>query len=803
MAAQTQQTQPLQDDEELCTIEASVVTGFEESARGEAKEKFNVDVKAVRGRITWKVPLNKVNDVLKMGSVDNCKVVVHTVPCFHFTDQHDSLARLQKMVKDIDWEIGLRAWQHVYAFPYPIASRPDVIPSDEDLMDVVIITNLPPPKDKSAKKDKKKGRWGKKKDKIKELKRRILQSKLDDSFQQSPRSPVNEKGDADVKKESDLLASHDEEVGLTDENDLSMSKKDDGSKVNRLAASRAGQHLLKLDSARTLDNHSKPAPEEGGESLRQHNLASEVNLTAGISDEATKQAAMSFTNNSLSPGQGSSADSSLSPVGKKISESEFASIVISRLTSPREPAPAEDGAGGVSPKMSCVTPPPTPIRSIDNPFSNLQGRLTSELLPFLDNSKLPERGDSIQGSRQDKDDNGGIIDAKLPFSAGTAQIESISVDETSSNMPNVPSLSTLATSASTPKTSSSAKELAEDSTNSRQQEDRDKSLEGNDSSKTYKRAAVKKEPDPTKPKFRVTCFRTGDTHAFDSTSAAASFGSALVAYFGWQVDLKNFDLEVILNIDNEEVTVSLALTKMSLHYRNLVAFGPTTLRATICYNMLRLCRIKNGDFVCDPMCGTCAIPIEGALNWVNCFHFGGDIHEKAIERTILNIAAIQEKQKQENKSSLKLDVLQWDIQHLPLRDRCVDVFVSDVPFGHRMGSRSVNPALYSSLLSEMARTARLGARACLLTEDRSSLIKAIQNLGRYWQRRLILNVNIGGLNGYVFLLTRTNFAVAPSSTSWRGDEGQIANEGQDGDELASADSRSVTDSSVETRTETE
>lgn len=55
-------------------------------------------------------------------------------------------------------------------------------------------------------------------------------------------------------------------------------------------------------------------------------------------------------------------------------------------------------------------------------------------------------------------------------------------------------------------------------------------------------------------------------------------------------------------------------------------------------------------------------------------------------------------------------------------------------------------------------------------------------MGRYWQRRLILNINIGGLTGFVFLLTRTIASVAPSCSSWRDDDGQAADEGHDGHE---------------------
>ncbi|KAJ8301081.1 hypothetical protein KUTeg_020068 [Tegillarca granosa] len=180
------------------------------------------------------------------------------------------------------------------------------------------------------------------------------------------------------------------------------------------------------------------------------------------------------------------------------------------------------------------------------------------------------------------------------------------------------------------------------------------------------------EYDPLKPTFRVTCNRSGENHSFDSMGAACNFGSAIYNYFHWNVDMKNFDIEVVLNIDENDVRVCLALTKESLHKRNLVSFGITTLRPTIAYNLLRtlsvhpeqldlfpvLCKhsqiedrhfaiglkelhssvwvahchfveknstgveplkiifcnscvgIKPGDIVCDPMCGSGSIPVQ-------------------------------------------------------------------------------------------------------------------------------------------------------------------------------------------------
>lgn len=45
--------------------------------------------------------------------------------------------------------------------------------------------------------------------------------------------------------------------------------------------------------------------------------------------------------------------------------------------------------------------------------------------------------------------------------------------------------------------------------------------------------------------------------------------------------------QVLLNIHNVEVVIGIALTDESLHRRNITHFGPTTLRSTLCYGMLR------------------------------------------------------------------------------------------------------------------------------------------------------------------------------------------------------------------------
>ena len=87
--------------------------------------------------------------------------------------------------------------------------------------------------------------------------------------------------------------------------------------------------------------------------------------------------------------------------------------------------------------------------------------------------------------------------------------------------------------------------------------------------------------------FRVTCTRGGGKHSFSSMDAARCFGAGLVRRFGWTVQLKNPELEVLLTIMGESMTVAIALNQESKYKRNIAHFGPTTLRSTIAYGLLR------------------------------------------------------------------------------------------------------------------------------------------------------------------------------------------------------------------------
>lgn len=252
-------------------------------------------------------------------------------------------------------------------------------------------------------------------------------------------------------------------------------------------------------------------------------------------------------------------------------------------------------------------------------------------------------------------------------------------------------------------------------------------------------------------RFRATCFRVGK-HCFGSMEVAREFGGELQEKFNWVVDLVNFNVEVILSIHKDSAQVSLALTKKSLHRRNIAFFGPTTLRSTVCHNLLRLADIKPGDIVLDPMAGGGSISIEGAMGFPGTFQIGGDNHPKAVSRFYSNVRALQE----QVGKGLPIGGLKWDSRRLPLNEGSVDVIVTDMPFGVRSGSKTSNRNLYNRTLLEMGRVARPGsARAVLLTQDRKSFSLALTNtMGLWWQTK-VMSVNMGGLDAAVFTLRRT------------------------------------------------
>lgn len=249
-------------------------------------------------------------------------------------------------------------------------------------------------------------------------------------------------------------------------------------------------------------------------------------------------------------------------------------------------------------------------------------------------------------------------------------------------------------------------------------------------------------------KYRVTCERTGK-HTFESAEIARTIGGELQDKYLWLVNLSAYYLEIVCKLIDNELITHLRVTHESKHRRNIMCFGPTTLRATVCYNLLRLAEPNPGDIIIDPMCGGGSIPIEAALVYSQSFIIGGDNHPKAVVRTKSNIDA--------SASGCKIDLIHWSVSQLPLKDSYIDIVVTDMPFGRRSGRMTDNRILYKQFLLELGRILKPSTgRSVLLTYDRRSCNMALQTAGDLYRITKMLGVNIGGLQAAVYVLKRTD-----------------------------------------------
>lgn len=121
----------------------------------------------------------------------------------------------------------------------------------------------------------------------------------------------------------------------------------------------------------------------------------------------------------------------------------------------------------------------------------------------------------------------------------------------------------------------------------KQQQQKDDDKDDADTDGADKEGVIDKD---NLPIFRVTCTRSskeGRKHPFTSMEAASATGGRINDTFGWPVKMKNYDIEVLLDINDNCMVLGIQLTTESLHKRNITHFGYTTLQSTIAYCMLR------------------------------------------------------------------------------------------------------------------------------------------------------------------------------------------------------------------------
>merc|ERR1712048_1208468 len=139
--------------------------------------------------------------------------------------------------------------------------------------------------------------------------------------------------------------------------------------------------------------------------------------------------------------------------------------------------------------------------------------------------------------------------------------------------------------------------------------------------------------------FKLESDRFGKKQKINSQECAKSMGGWINEASKWPFSMTKPTLRMLAyigDIDEGHFRLGAELTTHSggLFWRNILFFGKTPLKTTICAAMIRLAKIQPGEILYDPMCGVGSIPIEASsmknLNPL-CLAIGSDNYEKCIE----------------------------------------------------------------------------------------------------------------------------------------------------------------------------
>lgn len=171
------------------------------------------------------------------------------------------------------------------------------------------------------------------------------------------------------------------------------------------------------------------------------------------------------------------------------------------------------------------------------------------------------------------------------------------------------------------------------------------------------------------------------------------------------------DLLVRIRRDASGWEVLVRVTSRSLSARSWrVADMAGALHATMAAAMVELVRPRKDDRILNLCCGSGTLIAECRRGGL---FIGVDHASSALLAAQANLAAAGRTRRAKASTTLA----RATVRKLPLADRCIDVLLCDLPYGHAIGDHEDNRSLYPALLAEAARVAADGARFAVCTQD--------------------------------------------------------------------------------------
>ncbi|WP_421077782.1 THUMP domain-containing protein [Methanothermococcus sp. Ax23] len=169
----------------------------------------------------------------------------------------------------------------------------------------------------------------------------------------------------------------------------------------------------------------------------------------------------------------------------------------------------------------------------------------------------------------------------------------------------------------------------------------------------------------------------------DSMAVEREVGRIIKEKTGAKVNLKHPSKVIKVVLLKDRIYLALLVEKRDKEYfqknrPHLRAyFHPGCILPKLARCMVNLARLKEGDILLDPFCGTGGFLIEGGF--IGCKLIGSDIDDRMVEGTILNL-------KSYNLMDKVLSVKKWDAKDIKnylntLKIKEVDAIITDPPYG--------------------------------------------------------------------------------------------------------------------------
>jgi len=174
-------------------------------------------------------------------------------------------------------------------------------------------------------------------------------------------------------------------------------------------------------------------------------------------------------------------------------------------------------------------------------------------------------------------------------------------------------------------------------------------------------------------------------------------------------------------------------------------FVPAGINPSLAYVMCMMADLRENDIVYDPFCGSSVLGITSLkyfdIKKVIC----SDISDTAVNKSKGNFisAGIDEK---------RYMIFKSDIGDVYSNKRNIDLIISNLPFGIRVGNHSENILIYINLEKVVDMVLRKKGRLVLLTQEKKLLRDVFKK--DKWRVKSMLRVDEGGLLPEVFKISR-------------------------------------------------